>query len=167
MKKVKKFVCSCMAFAMVFSSAAIPAFAYDNNNNNRKVVSSYRSGNVHDSLWHVAAIDNSGGTPYYTDFREKRDYTSSYVKSWSSNQSNLYCWVSRSSNGDFNGDPTDRYYGHETWDGASKNQVRVAPGHHAYLKNYVKEDGYRYAGIGFIMQMEGVDYDFYWSPDSV
>ncbi len=169
MKNFKKFFCSCMAVTVVLSLAAVPAFAYSNNDNggNHKIVSSYSSGNYHDTLFTVSAIDNEGGTPYYTDFRTKEDATSSYVRSDSSNQSNLYCWVIRSSDGNYDGDVTDRYYGHDTYNGASQNQVRVAPGQHAYLKNYVHEDGYNYAGIGFIMQREAVEYNFYWSPDSI
>ena len=62
---------------------------------------------------------------------------------------------------------TDRYYGHDTYNGASKNQVKVAPGQSKKLTNYVYEDGYSYAGIGFIMQKEYVEYNFYWSPDSI
>ena len=150
---MKKILCSILASALIVSCAALPVFA----------------GNYQDKLETVKAQDNSGGTPYYTEiYREKEDATSSYVSSRSSNKSNLFCWVVRSNNRyGSGGDDTDRYYGHHTYNGASQNQRRIAPGNYAYLPNYVHEDGYKYAGIGFIMQREYVEYNFDWSPDSI
>lgn len=149
---MKKILCSILASALIVSCAALPAFASD----------------YQDKQWHVRAEDNDGGTPHYTNFRSKEDDTSSYVSSWSSNKSNLFCWVIRSHNqNSYSGDVTDRYYGHHTYNGASQNQRRIAPGNYAYLANYVNEDHYAFAGIGFTMQREHVIYDFYWSPDSI
>lgn len=168
MKRFKKFFCSCTALALILSYAAVPAFAYEFNGiKHKEVTSSVLRNNHGDTHYWVDAIDNSGGTPYYTDLRRKEDASSSYVRSASSNTGNLHCWVIRSHSDEISGDPTDRYYGHDTYDGASKNQVTIAPGQRKKLINYVKEDGYSYAGIGFIMQVEGVRYDFYWSPDSI
>ena len=40
-------------------------------------------------------------------------------------------------------------------------------GTYYYLPNYVKEDGYKYATLGYIMNKEAVSYHIAWSPDSI
>lgn len=168
MKNGKKLGALCCAIALAVT-CAVPAFAYDNNNSGgyHKVMSSHINNNHGDWIYTVSAEDNSGGTPYYTELRPKEDKSWAYVRSDSSNQSNLFCWVIRSRSNGYSGDETDRYYGHDTYNGASQNQVRVAPGREEFLTNYVREDNFDEAGIGFIMQKEYVDYTFWWSPDSI
>ena len=61
----------------------------------------------------------------------------------------------------------DRYYGSWSYNGATKNMKNLPKGTYYYLPNYVKEDGYKYATLGYIMNKEAVSYHIAWSPDSI
>ena len=125
-------------------------------------------GNVSDSIIQIQAYLNDGGTPWQSEFRPKWDYTSSYVKNDNASGGSLLCWVNRShTETNYSDDTVDRYYGYLTYNGASQNAKTVYPNCYYYLPNYVKEDGYEYAGLGYIMNSEGVYYKIYWSPDSI
>lgn len=113
MKNFKRVVSGCLVSIFILSAGTLPAYAYNPYD-----------GNYRDTVCTVKAINNSDGTPYGTGFREKRNSSSAYVKSAKSNVSNLYCWVERTNNPNSNiyGDCVDRYYGHNTYDGASKTK---------------------------------------------
>lgn len=130
-------------------------------------LSTNAAGNISDTLHSVSAAQNSGGTPYCTSLRAKTDDTSVYVKNSAISGGAMSCWVNRS-NSASSGGSVDRFYGVDAGEfGASQNQKYVPKGTYYYLPNYVYEDGYRYAGVGFIMHIEGVYYEFLWSPDSI
>lgn len=125
-------------------------------------------GNYKDSIVNIEAKDNSGGTPHRSIWRGKADYTSSWCENKKRSGGNLTVWVERTNNRKTTSVNTvDRYYGKWSYNGATKNSKRLKPGQHSYLKNYVKEDGYKYATVGYIMQKERVSYSFAWSPDSI
>lgn len=125
-------------------------------------------GNYKDSIVNVEAKYNSDGTPRRSIWRVKADYTSSWCENKKRSGGNLTVWVERTNNRKTTSVNTvDRYYGKWSYNGATKNFKRLKPGQHSYLKNYVKEDGYKYATIGYILDRERVDYSFAWSPDSI
>lgn len=125
-------------------------------------------GNYKDSIVNIEAKDNSGGTPHRSIWRGKADYTSSWCVNKKRSGGNLTVWVERTNNRKTTSVNTvDRYYGKWSYNGATKNSKKLKPGQHSYLKNYVKEDGYKYATVGYIMQKERVSYSFAWSPDSI
>ena len=125
-------------------------------------------GNYKDSIVNIEAKDDSGGTPHRSIWRGKADYTSSWCENKKRSGGNLTVWVERTNNRKTTSVNTvDRYYGKWSYNGATKNSKRLKPGQHSYLKNYVKEDGYKYATVGYIMQKERMSYSFAWSPDSI
>lgn len=125
-------------------------------------------GNYKDSIVNVEAKDNSGGTPSRSMWRIKADYTSSWCENKKKSGGILKVWVERTNDRKTTSVNTvDRYYGKWSYNGATKNSKRLKPGQHSYLKNYVKEDGYKYATIGYILNRERVDYSIAWSPDSI
>lgn len=125
-------------------------------------------GNYKDSIVNVEAKYNSDGTPCRSGWRYKADYTSLWCENKKRSGGNLIVWVERTNNRKTTSVNTvDRYYGKWSYNGATKNSKRLKPGQHSYLKNYVKEDGYKYATIGYILDRERVDYSFAWSPDSI
>lgn len=125
-------------------------------------------GNYTNSIVNVEAKYNSDGTPCRSGWRPKYDYTSSWCENKKKSGGILKVWVQRTNNRNTsNYDTVDRYYGKWSYNGATKNSKRLKPGQHSYLKNYVKEDGYKYATVGFIMEKEKVGYSFAWSPDSI
>lgn len=127
------------------------------------------AGNIEDSAIYHGSEQN-GGDPYMGKFRGKWDYTSMYVKNSSSSGGSIYAWVHRS-NSDASGQSRyttiDRYYGNFTMNGPKKNRALVNRGAYQYLINFVREDGYDYATLGYIMNIECKPYTIYWSPDSV
>lgn len=125
-------------------------------------------GNYKDSIVNIEAKDNSGGTPHRSIWRGKADYTSSWCENKKRSSGNLTVWVERTNNRKTTSVNTvDRYYGKWSYNGATKNTKKLKPGQHSYLKNYVKEDGYKYATIGYILNRDHVDYSIAWSPDSI
>ena len=125
-------------------------------------------GNYKDSIVNIEAKDNSGGTQHRSIWRGKADYTSSWCENKKRSGGNLTVWVERTNNRKTTSVNTvDRYYGKWSHNGARKNTKKLKPGQHSYLKNYVKEDGYKYATIGYILNRERVDYSIAWSPDSI
>ena len=80
----------------------------------------------------------------------------------------LSAWVQRTNNKNTSSVKTvDRYYGSWSYNGATKNMKNLPKGTYYYLPNYVKEDGYKYATLGYIMNKEAVSYHIAWSPDSI
>lgn len=125
-------------------------------------------GNYTNSIVNVEAKYNSDGTPCRFGWRGKADYTSSWCENKKKSGGILKVWAQRTNNRNTsNYDTVDRYYGKWSYNGATKNTKKLKPGQHSYLKNYVKEDGYKYATVGFIMEKERVSYSFAWSPDSI
>lgn len=125
-------------------------------------------GNYKDSIVNIEARNNSDGTPRGSFWRPKYDYTSSWCENKKRSGGNLTVWVERTNNRKTTSVNTvDRYYGKWSYNGATKNTKKLKPGQHSYLKNYVKEDGYKYATIGYILNRERVDYSIAWSPDSI
>lgn len=125
-------------------------------------------GNVEDTRIDIDAFNNSGGTPCRSKWRPKTDYTSVWCENKSSSGGSLSAWVCRTDNTSTTSVYTvDRYYGTWSYNGATKNKKTLPKGTYYYLPNYVKEDGYSYATLGYIMNKEYVDYSITWSPDSV
>lgn len=125
-------------------------------------------GNYKDSIVNIEAKYNSDGTPCRSGWRYKADYTSSLCENKKKSGGILNVWVERTNNSKTTSVNTvDRYYGKWSYNGATKNSKKLKPGQHSYLKNYVKEDGYKYATVGYIMEKERVSYSFAWSPDSI
>jgi hypothetical protein len=58
----------CLVSALILSAGTLPAYAYNPYD-----------GNYGDTPCTIKARDNSGGTPYGTGFREKRNSSSAYV----------------------------------------------------------------------------------------
>ena len=153
MKKIKRLLCISLAAMSLLVGSSLSVSA---------------AGNIQDSIVTVGPVVNDGGTPFMTRWREKRDATSAYVKNDASSGGSLLCWVHRSnSSTEYVSQSVDRYYGKLTYNGASKNAKTVKKNWYYYLPNYVHEDGYKYAAIGYIMNYEHVTYKFYWSPDSI
>lgn len=102
----------------------------------------FSAGNVSDTIINISARSNNGGT--------------------------LSAWVQRTNNKNTSSVKTvDRYYGSWSYNGATKNMKNLPKGTYYYLPNYVKEDGYKYATLGYIMNKEAVSYHIAWSPDSI
>ena len=159
MKKIYKILCICLIISLTLFS--LPSSA---------------AGNYHDTYVHVRAWEYSDGCQNYSEYREKWDYTSSYAKNYKSTTYSITVWVTRTNNlsdpwgGTKNNDITDRYYGSikQNWImSATKNCKVLLPGQATYLPNYVKEDGYKYAGIGFTIPESFGTIDIAWSPDSI
>ena len=99
---------------------------------------------------------------------EKKDYTSVWCENKSTSGGSLSAWVQRTNNKNTSSVKTvDRYYGSWSYNGATKNMKNLPKGTYYYLPNYVKEDGYKYATLGYIMNKEAVSYHIAWSPDSI
>lgn len=112
------------------------------------------------------AQQNSGGTPYMSAWKTKLTDHYVYVKNNSSSGGSLSCWVHRTNNSSSTSNNTvDRYYGKWTYNGASMHAVTVSKGKSKNLTNYVHEDGYTYAALGYIMNRENVAYSITWGPD--
>lgn len=126
-------------------------------------------GNVEDTIFEIEAKNNLNGTSRNSIWRIKKDYTSAWCENTKKSGGKLSTWVERTNNKNAKvGTTVDRYYGKWTFDqGATKNKKILKPGQHCYLPNYVKEDGYKYATLGYIMNRENVYYRIKWSPDSV
>lgn len=153
MKTIKKAVALCLALISMISVFCIPANA---------------AGNITDSLINIKAVNNNGGTPRMSFWRSKRDYTSVWCENKSSSGGSLSAWVHRTNNTSTTSVYTvDRYYGNWSYNGATKNMKTLPKGTYYYLPNYVKEDGYTYATLGYIMNKESVAYSIAWSPDSI
>lgn len=152
MKMIKRTVALGFALVSMMSAVSISASA----------------ANTKDTTYIVEASRNSGGTPYSTNWRPKSDYSSVYCENTSSSGGSLTAWVERTN--DTNNKSVyvvDRYYGSWSYNGATKNSKTLSKGTYYYLPNYVKEDGYSYASVGFIMNKEAVKYSIAWSPDSI
>jgi len=90
------------------------------------------------------------------------------AKNKSTSGGSLSAWVQRTNNKNTSSVKTvDRYYGSWSYNGATKNMKNLPKGTYYYLPNYVKEDGYKYATLGYIMNKEAVSYHIAWSPDSI
>lgn len=153
MKKFKKGIAVCLILISMASIICIPANAV---------------GNIQDKYINVSASDNDGGTPRRSSWEPKEDTTSVWCENKSSSGGSLSAWVHRSNSKQSTSFYTvDRYYGSWSYNGATKNMKTVPKGSGKYLINYVKEDGYSYAALGFILNREHVAYRIAWSPDSV
>jgi hypothetical protein len=98
----------------------------------------------------------------------RKDYTSVWCENKSTSGGSLSAWVQRTNNKNTSSVKTvDRYYGSWSYNGATKNMKNLPKGTYYYLPNYVKEDGYKYATLGYIMNKEAVSYHIAWSPDSI
>lgn len=146
---IKRMLAVGFVVASMVSAVCIPASA---------------AGNYKDTLWTVEAINNSGGTPYSSAWRTKADSSSAWCENKTTSGGSLKVWVNCKNN---KSSKVDRYYGSMSYNGATKNTRTLQKGEGCYLPNYVKEDGYNYAGIGFVMNRENVKYTFAWSPDSI
>ena len=154
MKRFKKVLVSVLAVTSAVSSVTC--------------ISANAAGNITDTVINIEAKNNSGGTPRSSFWRHKTDYTSVWCENKSTSGGSLSAWVNRS-NSDTNNSvyTVDRYYGTWSYNGATKNRKILQPGTYYYLPNYVKEDGYTYATLGYILNREYVDYSIAWSPDSI
>lgn len=148
---IKKITCAIIAITSIFSACCMSANA---------------AGNIQDTEKSWTAAQTANGTPLATGVRAKIDYTSAYVYNYSESAGYLQAWVNRSYYSSGSGLKADRYYGVITYNGASQNMKSVHPNYNYYLVNYVKEDGYGYAGIGVINQNVGY-HKIAWSPDSI
>lgn len=151
--KLIKAIATAMIVTSMFSTFALSANA---------------AGNINDTIVYKEANQNSGGTPYRSAWRGKWDYTSAYCMNTTTSGGSATVWVHRTNNSKTSSQYTvDRYYGKWSYNGATRNSKTVYRGKYVYLPNYVKEDGYNYAALGYIMNKEGVKYKMWWSPDSV
>ena len=100
-------------------------------------------------------------------FRSKTDYTSVWCENKSTSGGSILAWVHRSKTNSASVHSIDRYYGSWSYNGATKNAKTISRGSYYYLTNYVKEDGDKYAALGWIMNTEGKAYKIAWSPDSI
>lgn len=131
-------------------------------------ISANAAGNITDTIINIKAVNNNGGTPCRSKWREKMDYTSVWCENKSTSGGSLSAWVHRSNSTSATSMNTvDRYYGTWSYNGATKNMKTLPKGTYYYLPNYVKEDGYTYATLGYIMNREAVAYSIAWSPDSI
>lgn len=125
--------------------------------------------NHQDRYIYISSYQNSGGTPYCSPtFEDKTDDSSVYVMNTYSSGGSLDAWVLRKKSINAKIE-MDRKYGggyNIPYNGPS-NKVRTARGDYNYLYNWVYEDGYPLAGLGYIMNTEGVYYEIAWSPDSI
>ncbi|WP_071396583.1 DUF2712 domain-containing protein [Bacillus tuaregi] len=101
---------------------------------------------------------NGDGSDRFTDMREKRDYTSSYVHNYGSNYGYsviVYGSKNYSSSG------IGTY--------ATAGPIpHVGVGEAKYLPNYVKERGYNYAQLGLMSDSHSASVMAgEWSPDSI
>lgn len=126
------------------------------------------AGNITDTIINISATNNNGGTPYRSGWRTKTDYTSVWCENMSTSGGSLSAWVHRAnSTSATSASSVDRYYGSYSYNGATQNMATLPKGTYYYLPNYVKEDGYKYAALGYIMNKEKVSYQIAWSPDSI
>lgn len=151
-KRLKKVIALSMAIMCIMSSFGM--------------VQAGAASNIKDTYVTWKKQQTYNGTPLYTPMRAKNDYSSVYIKNQKSSAGSLSAWVTRSNKTSINSCQVDRYYGYRTYNGASKNKAGVPKGRAKYLINYVKEDGYRYAGIGVTNSKVGT-HTIAWSPDSV
>lgn len=153
MKKVKKMIVLGMVVLSLMSALTFSVFS---------------AGNVSDTIINISARSNNGGTPCRSIWREKKDYTSVWCENKNTSGGSLSAWVQRTNNKNTSSVKTvDRYYGSWSYNGATKNMKNLPKGTYYYLPNYVKEDGYKYATLGYIMNKEAVSYHIAWSPDSI
>ena len=153
---MKRILCACLLAVCLLTFSAV------------RPVSAKAAGNYKDWIVECDALDTGGGTCWRTPWRSKLDNTKAYVKNTYDSGGAILCWVERSrSSFDQSADCVDRYYGHGSYNGATQNAKMVYRGWYYYLTNYVYEDHYSYAAIGFIPWTENVYYKFYWSPDSI
>lgn len=137
MKKVKKMIVLGMVVLSLMSALTFSVFS---------------AGNVSDTIINISARSNNGGTPCRSIWREKKDYTSVWCENKSTSGGSLSAWVQRTNNKNTSSVKTvDRYYGSWSYNGATKNMKNLPKGTYYYLPNYVKEDGYKYATLGYIM----------------
>jgi len=133
--------------------------------------------NIDDYIIVIEAQHNSGGTAYISpQYRRKYNDTSVYCENYSISGGSASCWVHRlstSGNSDVptpntgNSSRVDRYYGGTLPYNGPPNRKLVPKGTYYYLPNYVNEDGYTHAALGYIMNKEVVKYKLGWSPDSI
>ena len=129
---------------------------------------------------------SSGGTPIAGSWRDKEDYSSSYIYNYPESGGNLKAWIN---SGPFHSSPikVDRWYcgimgGQYIPYNGPASTVWIQPGVSKYMNNYCREDYYYYSGyshpevtttgdpcatVGFICWTEGKYYKLAWSPDSV
>ncbi len=159
MKKSKSTSFKKIFISFLAVSCAISSFA---------CISANAVGNIQNRYIYIKAINNDGGTTHRSSWEEKRDATSVWCENLSNSGGSLSAWVQRSNStsaGSVN--TVDRYYGSWSYNGATKNMKSLPKGTYYYLDNYVYEDGYSYAALGYIMSREHVDYHIEWSPDSI
>ena len=138
MKKLKKMIVLGMVVLSLMSALTFSVFS---------------AGNVSDTIFNISARSNNGG---------------SRCENKSTSGGSLSAWVQRTNNKNTSSVKTvDRYYGSWSYNGATKNMKNLPKGTYYYLPNYVKEDGYKYATLGYIMNKEAVSYHIAWSPDSI
>jgi len=160
---IKKFICLSLVLICLLSIFAFSAGAAQN---------------IADTYITIQDVQNSGGTPYISSvYRRKYNSTSVWCENYSSSGGSAKCWVHRLSGNvnsmmidtpsTGNANRVDRYYGGTLpYNGPSNSKV-LPKGTYYYLPNYVNEDGYTHAALGFIMIKEKVYYKFGWSPDSI
>ncbi len=153
MKVFKKTIALCLVLTVMMSFFGISANA---------------AGNITDRPINIDANNNDGGVPYRSTWERKTDATSVWCENKSTSGGSLSAWVHRTNNTSVSSVYTvDRYYGSWSYNGATKNMKTLPKGTYYYLPNYVYEDGYSYAALGYIMNKEHIAYHIVWSPDSI
>lgn len=150
-------------------------------------ISASAENNHSDSIITISEIDSSGGTPCSGMWREKWDYSSSYIYNYPESGGKLKAWINSYPTNPSNRRYVDRWYC-GIWGGQSvpyngpTTTVWISQGVAKYMNNYCREDYYRYSGYqnapitttsdpyataGFICWTEHRYYKIAWSPDSI
>lgn len=97
-----------------------------------------KANNYTDTYFEAYLDDYYGISEAYTLGRYKADYSSGYVRNISSSYDGSTSFTLVASDGD----ESSNYY-----EDFSLYKYEISPNEHAYLKNYVKENGYDYAAV--------------------
>lgn len=168
--QIKRVFSVVLAVFLVFSTAIVACAA----------------GNHKDTIVTILQENNNDGTPYSSFYREKWDYTSSYVYNYPESKGSLNVWVNSDAQNNANKRVDRKYCGIKGGQSIPYNgpslQIYVPKGEYRYLLNFCREDYYKYSGyspvsyastddpyatLGYIMNVEHVYYKIAWSPDSV
>lgn len=169
--KIKRFLAALLVMTTLASIVGISASAENNHG---------------DTIITLDEVASSGGTPCASFWREKWDYSSSYIYNYPESGGKLKAWINSAP---YNSMPryVDRWYC-GIWGGQAvpyngpATTVWISQGVAKYMANYCREDYYKYSGYqnapktttsdpyataGFICWTEHKYYKIAWSPDSI